>query len=59
MWLDERDAAQAVAQIVQKGPSGQYSAIHIQSAAARARFSVERAKGHLTFDPQYNFEANP
>ena len=59
MWLDERDAAQAVAQIVQKGPSGQYSAIHIQSAAERARFSVERAKGHLTFDPQYNFEANP
>ena len=59
MWLDERDAAQAVAQIVQKGPAGQYNAIHIQSAAARARFSVERAKSHLTFDPQYNFEANP
>ncbi|MDE2703652.1 MAG: NAD-dependent epimerase/dehydratase family protein [Gemmatimonadota bacterium] len=59
MWLDERDVAQAVGQLVQKGPSGQYSAIHIQSAAARARFSVERAKSHLTFDPQYNFEANP
>ena len=59
VWLDERDAAQAVAQIVQKGPSGQYSAIHIQSTAARARFSVENAKSHLTFAPQYNFEANP
>ena len=59
VWLDERDAAQAVAQIVQKGPSGQYSAIHIQSAGARARFSVEHAKSHLTFAPQYNFEANP
>ena len=59
MWLDERDAAQAVAQLVQKGSAGQYSAIHIQSAGARARFSVERAKSHLTFDPQYNFEANP
>ena len=59
MWLDERDAVQAVAQIVQKGPAGQYNAIHIQSAAARARFSVERAKSHLAFDPQYNFEANP
>ncbi|MYF93629.1 MAG: NAD-dependent epimerase/dehydratase family protein [Gemmatimonadetes bacterium] len=59
MWLDERDAAQAVAQIVQKRPAGQYNAIHIQSAAARARFSVERAKSHLAFDPQYNFEANP
>ena len=59
IWLDERDAAQAVAQIVQKGPSGQYSAIHIQSAGARARFSVANAKSHLTFAPQYNFEANP
>lgn len=59
MWLDERDAAQAVAQLVQKGPSGQYSAIHIQSTATRSRFAVERAKSHLTFDPQYNFEANP
>ena len=59
MWLDERDAAQAVAQIVQKGPASQYSAIHIQSTAARARFSVEHAKSHLTFAPQYNFEANP
>ncbi len=59
MWLDERDAAQAVAQIVQKGPASQYSTIHIQSAAARARFSVEHAKSHLTFAPQYNFEANP
>ena len=59
MWLDERDAAQAVAQLVQKGPSGQYSAIHIQSTGVRARFSTERAKSHLTFAPQYNFEANP
>ncbi len=59
MWLDERDAAQAVAQIVKKGPAGQYSAIHIQSATARARFAVERAKSHLSFDPQYSFEANP
>ena len=59
IWLDERDAAQAVAQIVQKGPSGQYSTIHIQSAGARARFSVANAKSHLTFAPQYNFEANP
>lgn len=59
MWLDERDAAQAVAQLVQKGPAGQYSAIHIQSGATRTRFSVERAKSHLAFDPQYNFEANP
>ena len=59
MWLDERDAAQAVGQIVQKGPVSQYNAIHIQSTAARARFSVERAKSHLSFDPQYNFEANP
>ena len=59
MWLDERDAAQAVGQIVQKGPASQYRAIHIQSTAARARFSVENAKSHLTFAPQYNFEANP
>ncbi len=59
IWLDERDAAQAVNQIVQKGPASQYNAIHIQSAATRARFSVARAKSHLTFNPQYNFEANP
>ena len=59
MWLDERDAAQAVAQIVRKGPSSQYRAIHLQSAGARARFSTEHAKSHLTFVPQYNFEANP
>ena len=59
MWLDERDAAQAVAQLVQKGPAAQYSAIHIQSTGGRARFSVEHAKSHLTFAPQYNFEANP
>ena len=59
VWLDERDAAQAVGQIVEKGPTSQYNAIHIQSAGARARFSVERAKSHLTFAPQYNFEANP
>ena len=59
MWLDERDADQAVGQLVQKGSAGQYNAIHIQSAATRARFSVERAKSHLSFDPQYNFEANP
>lgn len=58
MWLDERDAAQAVAQIVQKGPTSQYNAIHIQSTGVRARFSVEHAKSHLTFAPQYNFEAN-
>ena len=43
MWLDERDAAQAVAQIVQKGPSGQYSAIHIQSAATHALASPSSA----------------
>ncbi len=59
MWLDERDAVQAVAQIIKKGPASQYRAIHIQSATARARFSVERAKSHLSFDPQHNFEANP
>ena len=59
LWLDERDAAQAIAQLVQKGPSAPYRAIHLQSAAARARFSVERAKSHLAFAPQYNFEANP
>ncbi len=59
MWLDERDAAQAVGQIVQKRPASQYRAIHIQSTAARARFSVENAKSLLTFAPQYNFEANP
>ena len=59
MWLDERDAAQAVGQLVQKGPAGQYRAIHIQSAGTRARFSVERAQSHLSFDPQYNFEASP
>ena len=59
MWLDERDAAQAVAQLVQKGAASQYSVIHLQSAAARARFSIENAKSSLTFAPQYNFEANP
>ena len=62
MWLDERDAAQAVGQMVQKGPSSrrhQYSVVHIQSDAPRARFSIESAKSHLTFAPQYNFEANP
>lgn len=59
MWLDERDAVQAVGQIVQKGAVSPYRAIHIQSAAARARFSVEHAQRHLAFAPQYNFEANP
>lgn len=59
MWLDERDAAQAVAQLVQKGASGPHRAIHLQAASARARFSVEHAKRHLAFAPQYNFEANP
>lgn len=59
LWLDERDAAQAIAQIVQKGASGPYRVIHLQSAAARGRFSVECAKKLLAFAPQYNFEANP
>ncbi len=59
LWLDERDAAQAIAQLVQKGASGPYRVIHLQSAAARARFSVEHAKNLLAFAPQYNFEANP
>jgi len=59
LWLDERDAAQAIAQLVQKGASGPYRVIHLQSAAARGRFSVEHAKKLLAFAPQYNFEANP
>ena len=62
MWLDGRDAAQAVAQILHKGTQGrryQYGVVHIQSDSPRARFSIEPAKGHLKFAPQYNFEANP
>lgn len=61
MWLDERDAARAVGLILQKdafGPSS-YNALHVQSNSLRARFSIERAKSHLSFAPQYNFEANP
>lgn len=60
LWLDERDAAQAVGLILQQdAPTpGSYSALHIQSDSARARFSIERAKSLLSFAPQYNFEAN-
>lgn len=62
MWLDERDAVQAVAKIIEKGAEGrrgQYAVVHIQSDSARSRFSIGRAKSHLGFVSQYNFEANP
>ena len=62
IWLDERDAAQAVGQILEKGAAlraSRYSVVHIQSDSARARFTIGKAKSLLGFSPQYNFEINP
>ena len=62
MWLDERDAARAVDQVLKIGAQrrrSQYGVVHIQSDSDRARFSIGPAKDHLEFTPQYNFEANP
>jgi len=64
MWLDERDAVQAVNLILQKRSSlgrrqhRNYHALHLQSVSPRARFSSARICEALGFTPQYNFENN-
>ncbi len=62
MWLDERDAVQAIDLVLQNRSAlsqrhpRNYHALHLQSVAPRARFSSDRICETLGFVPQYNFE---
>lgn len=62
MWLDERDAAQAIDLVLQKRSAldkrhhRNYHVLHLQSVSPRARFSSNRICDTLDFKPQYNFE---
>ncbi len=64
MWLDERDAVQAVKIILQKRADldqrrhRNYHILHLQSVSPRARFSSERICTELDFTPQYHFESH-
>ena len=62
MWLDERDAVQAIDLVLQKRSAldrrhhRNYHVLHLQSVSPRARFSSDRICDTLDFKPQYNFE---
>lgn len=64
MWLDERDAIQAVNTTLQKRADldrrrrRNYHVLHLQSVSSSARFSSERLCKGLDFTPQYNFETH-
>lgn len=54
MWLDARDAVQAVEQALTKPLTRRWSVFHIQHKAANARFPISHAEQELGFAPQYN-----
>ncbi len=59
LWVDQRDVARAVslvlaAQLAVGGPRlGAWSIFHVLSGSPRARFSIERAKRVLGYQPQF------
>ena len=54
MWLDERDAVQAVGLALTADLPRRWSVFHIQHKANDARFSIRLAEEQLNFVPQYN-----
>ena len=54
MWLDISDAAQGIAAAVDADLKP-FDVIHLQSASARARFGVDKARSALGFDPAVDF----
>ncbi|MDQ3249194.1 MAG: NAD(P)-dependent oxidoreductase [Chloroflexota bacterium] len=55
LWLDERDAVQAIARAL-TADVGDWSVFHVSADAPDARFSVEKAKKTLGYAPVYNFQ---
>ena len=60
MWLDERDAAEAVSRLLADAPALRrqraYRVLHLQSVSERARFSSDRLCKSLDFTPRHSFE---
>lgn len=54
MWLDARDAVQAVELALTKPLTRRWSVFHIQHKADNARFPIFQAEQELGFAPQYN-----
>ncbi len=54
MWLDARDAVQAVELALTAELPRRWSVFHIQHKADDARFSIRLAEQQLNFVPQYN-----
>lgn len=54
MWLDQRDAVQAVELALTAPLPRRWSIYHIQHQAEQGRFSIGRAAQALNFHPQYN-----
>jgi len=54
MWLDRRDAVQAVALALTTPLPRRWTVYHIQHQSATARFSSGLATQQLNFQPQYN-----
>lgn len=60
LWVDQRDVVQAVSHALAAGladPSrlGPWTVLHIVSGSPQARFSIDRAKRLLGYQPQFNF----
>lgn len=59
MWIDQRDAVQAVSKAMKARLSGTgplargWSVFHIHSGSPRARFTSERAKREFGYEPQF------
>lgn len=57
MWLDERDAVQAVALALTTSLPRRWAVYHIQHKADNSRFPIRLAEQQLNFSPQYNVAA--
>lgn len=54
MWLDERDALQAITLALTTPLPRRWAVYHIQHKADNARFPIRLAEQQLNFNPQYN-----
>ena len=54
MWLDPRDAVQAIESVLATDLPQRWSVFHIQHKAPNARFPILLAEQQLHFAPQYN-----
>ena len=54
MWLDERDAVQAVSLALTTALPRRWAVYHIQHKADNSRFPIWLAEQQLNFSPQYN-----